>query len=144
MESSHITEKARQNLERNEFLRRLEFGLEPIPPLNYSTYAYFDAERIEAVTKVEEVDGNRVLKFNFKYTVGVDRPDPEIGVRLLTVDAKISAKIDLYLYEGINVLNIKIIHTGKGTKYKIEPFEPVPSVPEYRTALPLSFWKYHK
>jgi hypothetical protein len=79
-------------LERNEFLHRIESGLELIPPLEYSTYALFDAERIEAVRKEKEVDRRNMLELNFKYLIDVSGPDPKIGVRELIVDAKTSQK----------------------------------------------------
>ena len=98
-------------------------------------YALFDAERIEAVRKEKEVDRKRMLEFNFKYLIGVSGPDPEIGVRELIVDAKTSAKIDAYLSEVINVLDIQILRTPKGIRYKIEPFEHCPSVSGISTVM---------
>jgi hypothetical protein len=62
-------------------------------------------------------------------------PDPEIGVRELIVDAKTSAKIDAYLSEVINVLDIQISRTPKGIRYKIEPFEHCPSVSGISTVM---------
>jgi hypothetical protein len=83
-----LSAKAHQNLQRNQFLRRLEWGLEPIPLLEYSTYAYFDAERIEPIREKKEVDGKSVLKFKFKYIISQSEPPWEIGVRELIVDSK--------------------------------------------------------
>jgi hypothetical protein len=98
-------------------------------------YALFDAERIEAVRKEKEVDRKRMLEFNFKYLIGVSGPDPEIGVLELIVDAKTSAKIDAYLSEVIYVLDIQILRTPKGIRYKIEPFEHCPSVSGISTVM---------
>jgi hypothetical protein len=98
-------------------------------------YALFDAERIEAVRKEKEVDRKRMLELNFKYLIGLSGPDPEIGVRELIVDAKTSAKIDAYLSEVINVLDIQILRTPKGIRYKIEPFEHCPSVSGISTVM---------
>jgi hypothetical protein len=64
-----------------------------------------------------------------------------IGLYKLTVDSKTSAKIDAYLSEGTNVLDIQILRTPKVIRYKIEPFEHNPSVPDYSTPLPISWWK---
>ena len=66
-----LSTKALKNLKRNESPRRIGSGLEPIPPLEYSTYALFDAERIEAVRNEKEVDRKRMPEFNFKYLIGV-------------------------------------------------------------------------
>jgi hypothetical protein len=66
-----LSTKALKNLKRNESPSRIGSGLEPIPPLEYSTYALFDAERIEAVRNEKEVDRKRMPEFNFKYLIGV-------------------------------------------------------------------------
>jgi hypothetical protein len=137
-----LSPKALKNLEQNEFLRRFEWGLEPVPILDFSTIAIFDAERIKPVREEKEVDGKMVLEFKFKYLIGVDALPYDIRVRELIVDAKTSAKIDAYLREGFYMLDIKILRTPKGIRYKIEPFEDYPSVRAYRTPLPISFWRY--
>jgi hypothetical protein len=138
-----LSAKAVKNLERNEYLRRIEWGLEPIPPLKYSTYAAFDAEKIEPVKEEKEINGKKVLKFKFKYIIGVSDPPWEIGVLELIVDAKTSAKIDAYLSEVINVLDIQILRTPKGIRYKIEPFEHFQSASGNHTALPITWWRQY-
>jgi hypothetical protein len=141
-ENKGLSAKALKNLKRNEYLRRFELGLEPIPLLEYSGYAVFDAELIEPVRVNEQVDGNNVLKFKFTYTISYGLAPPwEIGLYKLTVDSKTSAKIDAYLSEGTNVLDIEILRTPKGIRYKIQPFEVFQSDPDYRTALPISWCK---
>jgi hypothetical protein len=144
-ENKGVSAKALKNLERNEFFRRFEWGLEEIPALEYSTQAaIFDVERIEPETENEQVDGKNVLKFKFTYIIRDGLAPPwVIGLHKLTVDSKISAKIDAYLSEGTNVLDVQILRTPKGIRYKIEPFEHFQSVPGYSTPLPISWWKHY-
>jgi hypothetical protein len=133
-----LTAKARQNLQTNEFLRRLEWGrLKDIPLLEHSIQgAIFDSERIVSEREKEEVDGNKVLKFKFIYIITNGQAPPwDNDLFKLTVDSKISAKIDAYLSEGINVLDIQILRTPKGIRYRIEPFEHCPSVSGISTVM---------
>jgi hypothetical protein len=124
-ENKKLSAKALKNLQRNEFFRRFEWGLQEIPPLEYSIQgAIFDAERIEPKIEKEQVDGNNVLKFKFTYIISDGLAPPwVIGLHKLTVDSKTSAKIDAYLSEGTNVLDIQILRIPKGIRYKIQPFE---------------------
>jgi hypothetical protein len=135
-----LSAKALKNLKQNEFLRRIELGLEPIPTLEHSGYVVFDAELIEPVSEDKKIDGKTILEFRFKYIVGVQAPPWELGLRELIVDTKTSAKIDAYLSEGTNVLDIKILRTPKGVRYKIQPFEGFQLAPGYHTPLPISWW----
>jgi hypothetical protein len=93
------------------------------------------------VREEKKKDGKRILEFRFKYIVTVQAPPWELGLRELTVDSKTSAKIDAYLSEGTNVLDIQILRTPKGIRYKIQPFEVFQSDPGYRAALPISWWR---
>lgn len=140
-ENKGLSAKALKNLKRNEYLRRFELGLEPIPLLEYSGYAVFDAELIEPVSDEKKIDGKTILEFRFKYIVTVQAPPWEIRLRELTVDSKTSAKIDAYVSEGTNVLDVQILRTPKGIRYKIKPSEHFQSVPCYHTALPISWCK---
>jgi hypothetical protein len=142
-ENKVLSAKALKNLERNEYLRRFECGLEEIPRLEHSIQgAIFDAERIEPEIEKEQVDTKNVLKFKFTYIISDGLAPPwVVGLHKLTVDSKTSAKIDAYLSEGTNVLDIQILRTPKGIRYKIQPFEIFQSAPGYRTALPISWWK---
>jgi hypothetical protein len=134
------SENALQTLQRNEFLRRLEWGLEEISPLKHSIHgAIFDVERITPERNAVEVDGNRVLKFKFSYTITNGEASPWVNALYkLTVDSKTAAKIDAYLNEGTNVLNVQIQHTRRGIRHKISPYEVCQSIPGFRTALPVS------
>jgi hypothetical protein len=135
-----LTAKARQNLQTNEFFRRLEWGrLEDIPLLEDSLQgAIFDAERIVSEREKEEVDGKKVLKFKFTYIITKGHASPwENDLFKLTVDSKTSAKIDAYLSEGINALDIQILRTSKGIRYKFSPYEICQSISGYRTVLPI-------
>jgi hypothetical protein len=132
--------KARQNLQRNEFFRRLEWGrLDDIPVLDYSVQgAIFDAERIVQEREEEEVDGQKVLKFNFTYVITIGHNPPwENALFKLTVDSKTSAKIDAFLNEGINLLDIQVSRTPKGNRYRFSPWAIFQSIPGYRTTLPI-------
>jgi hypothetical protein len=135
-----LTAKARQNLQTNEFFRRLEWGrLKDIPLLEHSIQgAIFDAERIVSEREKEEVDGNKVLKFKFIYIITNGQAPPwDNNLFKLTVDSKISAKIDAYLNQGINVLDIQTLHTAKGIRYKISQCDFCQSISGYRTTLPI-------
>ena len=110
-----ISAKTQENLARNEVLQRRELGLEPIPPLTVSTVATFNAERIEQVR--EEIDGKWVWRF--KYIIGT--PELYDGDEFeITVDAKTSANIDVYLRKGIDTLQV-ITTSRKDIQYRIEP-----------------------
>ena len=143
-EKKVLSAKALKNLKKNEFLRRLEWGLEDIPPLEHSIQgAIFDAERIMPEREEKEVGGNKVLKFKFTYIVGdVNTPPWMNELFKLTVDSRISAKIDAYLSEGTNVLDIQISRTPKGVRYKISPCEIYQPISGYRIPLPKGFWQY--
>lgn len=139
-----LSAKALENLKRNEYLRRLEWGLEDIPTLEHTIEgAIFDAERIMPERDEKEVDGNKVLNFKFTYIVSdLYSPSCMDGLFKLTVDSRTSAKIDAYLNEGTNVLEIQISRTSKGIRYRIRPDEIYQSIPGYRIALPKGFWQY--
>lgn len=135
-----LTAKASQNLQTNEFFRRLEWGrLEDIPLLEHSLQgAIFDAERIISEREQEEVDGKKVLKFKFTYIITNGQAPPwDNSLFKLTVDSKTSAKIDAYLSEGTNVLDIQILRTPKGIRYKFSPCDFCQSISGYRATLPI-------
>jgi hypothetical protein len=118
----------------------LEWGrLADIPLLEDSLQgAIFDAERIVSEREKEEVDGKKLLKFKFTYIITKGHASPwENDLFKLTVDSKTSAKIDVYLSEGINSLDIQILRTPKGIRYKFSPYEICQSISGYRTALPI-------
>jgi hypothetical protein len=133
-----LSAKACQNLRENEFLRRLEWRLEEIPPLEHSIQgAIFDAEKIMQEREKNEVKGKKVLKFKFTYIITNGHASPwENDLFKLAVDSKTSAKIDAYLNEGINVLDIEVLRTPKGIRYKFNPPEFYQSISGYRTTLP--------
>lgn len=134
-----LSENARQTLQRNETLRRLEWGLEGIPPLERSIKgAIFDSERIMPEREKKEVDGNKVLKFKFIYIITDGNASPwENVLYKLTVDSKTSAKIDRYLNEGVHVLDIQILRSPKGIRYKFKPCEIVQSISGFSATLPI-------
>jgi hypothetical protein len=117
-ENKELSVKAKQILKRNKELRRKEWGLEPIPPLRNSTLAIFNAEMIEPVK--QEVNGKMMQMFKYIVATPPMYPD-DTGEYELTVDAKTSEDIDAYLSQGLTMLDLKISHRGKDTRYKILP-----------------------
>jgi hypothetical protein len=115
-----LNAKAEENLRRNEFLRRRELGLEPIPPLHQSTLAIFDPERVQPVR--EEVNGKIVLKFRY-IVYAPPMYEYDKGEHEVTVDTKTSAQIDEYLSNGITMLEIKVSCRRNDVRYKIEPLD---------------------
>jgi hypothetical protein len=113
-----LSEKARQNLQRNSGLREKEGGssskFAKIQP-GAKVIWLFDAEKIEPVE--QEFDGKKVQKF--QYAV-VDPNDPG-QERYWTASKTTSEQIDAYLSEGHTLLKIQRIGLGKETRYNIMP-----------------------
>jgi hypothetical protein len=130
-----LSPKALENLKRNDFFRKFEWGIEEIPYLEHSIQgAIFDAERIDPEIEKKQADGRNVLKCKFTYIITDGLAPPwEIGLYKITVDAKASSKIDGYLSRGINVLDIRILRSPKAIRYHIKPYEHCQSVSGIRT-----------
>lgn len=108
-----LSEKAKENLRRNEELRRKASKfLTPQPGEKFT--GLFDPEKIQPVEK--EFDGKKVQRF--QYTV----KDPNTGQeKYWPVSKTTSEQIDAYLSEGHSLLKIQRIGTGKETHYNIMP-----------------------
>jgi hypothetical protein len=131
-----LSPKALRNLQRNEFLRGVELGLQPIPRLEQSTEAIFDLEMVEAVRADKEIDGKRVLAFNFRYFIYTNL-DPVLPVREIVVDLNTSAKIDSCLAKGIKVFDVQVVPTREGLRYDITPIDDIEPDPYlYQIILP--------
>jgi hypothetical protein len=134
-----LSAKAHETLKRNEYLRKLECGLEHIPEIKHRIdAAIFDPERIIPERVEEEINGTMIVKFKFIYIIMDAFAAPwENALFKIIVDSKTSAKIDAYLNEGKNVLGIEILRTPKGIKYKISHDEDFHrSIPGYQIPLP--------
>jgi hypothetical protein len=108
-----LSEKAKENLRRNEELRRKTSKfLTPQPGEKF--IGLFDPEKIQPVEK--EFDGKKVQRF--QYTV----KDPNTGQeKYWPVSKTTSEQIDAYLSEGHSLLKVQRIGTGKETHYNIMP-----------------------
>ena len=111
---SELSERARQNLQRNADLRNSGINkyFNPLP--GDKAALLFDAEKVEPVEM--EFDGKKVQRF--QYTV----KDPNTGQeKYWTVSKRTSEQIDAFLSEGHNLLKIQRFGLGKDTRYHIIP-----------------------
>jgi hypothetical protein len=108
-----LSEKAQENLRRNEELRR-KSSIFLNPQAGEKFLGLFDPEKMEPVEK--EFDGKYVQRF--QYTV----KDPNTGQeKYWTVSKRTSEQIDAFLSEGHNSLKIQRFGLGKETRYHIMP-----------------------
>jgi hypothetical protein len=113
-ENQQLTEKARQNLQRNAELREKDNIFFNPQPGEKSIWI-FDAEKVEPVEKEFEV-GKKVQRF--QYTI----KDPNTGQeKYWTASKRTSEQIDAYLSEGHSLLKIQRIGSGIDTRYNIMP-----------------------
>jgi hypothetical protein len=112
--ANQLSEIAKQNLERNAELRKIDSKFVSLQPGEKVTLL-FDAERVEPVQRTFE-DGKTVQRF--QYTV---KNPNEIGghEKLWTVSKRTSEQIDAFLIEGARLLKIQRIGLGKETRYNI-------------------------
>ena len=107
--NTELSEKARQNLERNAIMRNKDNIFFNPQPGEKSIWI-FDAE------KVDPVDGKKVQRFQCAVL------DPNTGQeKYWTTSKRTSDQIDAYLAEGQSVLKVQRIGTGKDTRYNIMP-----------------------
>jgi hypothetical protein len=108
-----LSEKAKENLRRNEELRRKASNfITPQPGEKF--IGLFDPEKMEPVEK--EFDGKKVQRF--QYTV----KDPNTGQeKYWPVSKRTSEQIDAFLTEGHSLLKVQRIGAGKETRYNIMP-----------------------
>ena len=108
-----LSEKARQNLERNSELRNKDNIFFNPQPGEKSIWI-FDAEKVEPVEK--EFDGKKVQRFQYSIR------DPNTSQeKLWTTSKRTSEQLDAYLSEGKTLLKIQRIGSGKDTRYNIMP-----------------------
>jgi hypothetical protein len=111
---SELSERARQNLQRNAEIRNSGGNKYFTPQPGDKATLLFDAEKVEPVER--EFDGKNVQ--GFQYTV----QEPNTGQqKYWTVSKRTSEQIDAFLSEGHNLLKIQRIGLGKDTRYHIIP-----------------------
>jgi hypothetical protein len=116
-EKKELSEKARQNLERNAKIREDKdenskyAKIQPGEKVSW----LFNAENIEPVE--QEFDGRKVQKFQYG-VVDLNKPGQE---RYWTANQTTSEQIDAYLTEGHSLLKIQRIGSGTDTRYNIMP-----------------------
>jgi hypothetical protein len=113
-QQQELSEKARQNLQRNAELRNKDSKFFSPQPGEKSNWI-FDAEKIQPVEK--EFDGRKVQRF--QYTI--QDPNNADNEKYWTVSKRTSEQIDAYLSEGHSLLKIQRIGSGKETRYNIMP-----------------------
>jgi hypothetical protein len=116
-EKKELSEKARQNIERNAKIRKDKdenSRYAKIQPGEKVTWL-FNAENIEPME--QEFDGRKVRKFQYG-VVDPNKPGPE---KYWTANKNTSEQIDAYLIEGHSLLKIQRIGAGMDTRYNIMP-----------------------
>jgi hypothetical protein len=114
-EKKEISEKARENLERNRRIRENKdenSKYAKIQPGEKVVWL-FDAENMEPVE--QEFDGKKVRKFQYA-VVDPNKPNHE---RYWTANRNTSEQIDAFLSEGQTLLKIQRIGSGTDTRYNI-------------------------
>jgi hypothetical protein len=111
-----ISERARQNLQRNAMLRSSGGGGNKYfnPQPGDKAAFLFDAEKVDPVEM--EFDGKKVQRF--QYTVKDPNTSQE---KYWTVSKRTSEQIDAFLSEGHALLKIQRFGLGKDTRYQIIP-----------------------
>jgi hypothetical protein len=112
---NQISEKAKENLRRNEESRKKENKYVRLDPGEKRTL-HFNTEKMEPVEV--EFDGKKSIRYQYTVT---DPSDPDQQEKYFTVSKRTSAVIDTYLFEGKTILNVHRIGAGKDTQYVITP-----------------------
>ena len=108
-----LSEKAKENLKRNEELRQKSSKFQSVQPSEKFLWL-FDPEKIQPVE--QEFDGKKIQRF--QYTI----KDPNIGQeKYWIVSKRTSEQIDAFLMEGRNLLKIQRLGSGNDTRYNIFP-----------------------
>jgi hypothetical protein len=114
-EKRELSEKARQNLERNVQIRESkdeDSRYAKIQPGEKVVWL-FNAENIEPVE--QEFNGRKVQKFQYA-VVDPNKPRQE---KYWTANKITSEQIDAFLNEGHSILKIQRIGSGTDTRYNI-------------------------
>jgi len=109
-----LTEKAKENLQRNAESRKKDSNYVKLEPGEKITL-HFDPEKIEPVEV--EFEGKKTIRYQYTVT---DPNEPEKS-KYFTGSKRNSALIDTYLTEGQSILKIHRIGAGKDTQYAITP-----------------------
>jgi hypothetical protein len=112
---SDLSDKARENLQRNEESRKKESKYVKLDP-GEKVLLHFDTEKMGPVEG--EFDGKKVIRYQYTVT---DPDNPDQQERYFTVSKRTSAVIDTYLSEGKTILNVHRIGAGRDTHYPITP-----------------------
>jgi hypothetical protein len=114
--TNEISDKAKENLRRNEESRRKDSKYVKLQS-GQKMVLHFDPEKMEPVEV--EFDGKKSTRYQYVVT---DPNDPEQQEKYFTVGKRNSAVIDAYLAESKSILKIHRIGAGvKDTQYLITP-----------------------
>jgi hypothetical protein len=113
--TNEISEKAKENLRRNEESRRRDSKYIKLQS-GQKMVLHFDPEKIEPVEV--EFDGKKSTRYQYVVT---DPNDLEQQEKYFTLSKRTSAVIDTCLSEGKSILKIHRIGAGKDTQYLITP-----------------------
>ena len=113
--TAQLSEKAKENLRRNEESRRNDSKYVKLQS-GEKTTLQFDAEKMEPVES--EFDGKKSTRYQYTVT---DPNDPLQLEKLFTASKRNSVQIDTYLADKHNILKIDRIGAGKDTQYIIRP-----------------------
>lgn len=123
MTNKGLSDKARENLQRNAELRTKRKMMMPDILLvlrdGEEEIRIFNPEQIEPQEIDYDNNGEKVQKFDYTVT------DPNTGkIQTFRASVKTSGKIDALLTEGHRLLKIKRIGSGKyDTKYYVTPVQ---------------------
>jgi hypothetical protein len=114
-EKKEISEKARQNLERNAQIRENKDEDSKYAKIQSGEKVVwmFNAENVEPVE--QEFNGRKVQKFQYAI-IDPNKPNQE---RYWTANKMTSEQIDAFLNEGQTLLKIQRIGSGTDTRYNI-------------------------
>jgi hypothetical protein len=111
-EKNELSNKAKENLRRNEDLRRKNSKWIKLQAVEKTTM-HFDPEKIEPGES--EFNGRKTQRY--QYTVSNDLEDE----KYFTVSKRTSEVIDTYLAQRQSILTIQRVGSGKETQYIITP-----------------------
>jgi hypothetical protein len=110
-----LTEKAKENLRRNEESRKKESKYLRLEP-GERAVRHFDPEKMEPVEV--EFDGKKSTRYQYIVT---DPNEPEQPEKYFTLSKRNSAQVDILLSEGHSIIKIHRTGAGKDTQYMFTP-----------------------
>jgi hypothetical protein len=114
-EIAQISEKAKENLRRNDESRKNDSKYIKLQS-GQKIELHFDPEKMKPVEV--EFDGKKSTRYQYVVT---DPSEPDQQEKYFTVGKRNSAVIDTYLAEAKSILKIHRIGAGKDTQYLITP-----------------------